>query len=76
MVLQEQANNLDANDLSDGEIDQLLESANEESDERETRAEEMTRHMRQQSSHLINSGNVSRDLFPRAKPVGIAIHFL
>ena len=35
MVLQEQANNLDANDLSDGEIDKLLESANEESDEYE-----------------------------------------
>ena len=63
-----------ANDLSDGEIDKLLESANEESDEFESRALEITRHIRQQTSH-IDTGNVSRELFPKAKQVGVAIHF-
>jgi len=63
-----------ANDLSDGEIDKLLESANEESDEYESRSEEITRHIRQQKSH-IDSGKVSRDLFPMAKRVGIAVNF-
>ena len=41
-MVQEQANDLDVIDLSDGEIDKLLESANEESDECESRAEEIT----------------------------------
>ena len=73
-MIQEQANDLDAGDLSDGEIDRLLQTANEESDECESRDEEVNRHMRQQTSH-IDTGKVSRDLFPKAKRVGIAVHF-
>ena len=62
-------------ELSDGEIDRLLESANEDVDYIEERKTEMAYHFWQQHSHYVSNGKASRQLLPSAKQVGKAVLF-
>ena len=62
-------------ELSDDEIDRLLESANEEVDYLSQRRAERAHHFKQQNSNYARTEQASRQLSPIAKQVGKALSF-